>query len=61
MMLTFFSRAICPSSLHGYEYVWPKFHRVLNMPPVLIMPARRIRPVCDYTRVTQGCEHALIT
>ena len=39
------------------EYAWSKFHRVLNMPPVLNMQELGIWQGCKYTRVTQGFEH----
>ena len=42
----------------GSKYAWSKFHRVLNMSPILNMPGLRIWLVCDYTKVTQCCEYA---
>ena len=35
------------------------FHRVLNMPPVL-MPGLRIWQGCEYAMVTQGAEYSRI-
>ena len=45
----------------GHEYNWSKFHRVLNMLPVLNLPGLRIWPGCYYTRVTRDCEYAWIS
>ena len=42
----------------GFEYVWPTFHRVLNMSPVLNMSGLKIWQRCEYVRVTQGAEYA---
>ena len=43
------------------EYVWSKFHRVLNMPSVLNMLGLGIGQVCEYARVTQASEYARIS
>ena len=43
-----------------FECVWSKFHRVLNMPPVLNMPGLGIWQGCEYARVTQGSGYARI-
>ena len=39
-------------------YPWSMFRRVLNKPPVLNMPERRIWQGCEYVRVTQRAEYA---
>ena len=44
----------------GFEYVWSTFHRVLNMSPVLNMSGLKIWQRCEYVRVTQGAEYALV-
>ena len=36
------------------------FHRVLNMSPVLNMSGLKIWQRCEYVRVTQGAEYALV-
>ena len=40
------------------EYAWQKFHKVLNMPPVLNMQGLGIKEGCEYARVTQDPEYA---
>ena len=41
-------------------HVWSSFRMYLNMHPVLNMPSFRIRQGCEYAKVTQGAEYALI-
>ena len=45
----------------GSECAWSKFHRVLNMPPVLDIPGHGICQLCEYASVTQGAEYAWVS
>ena len=42
----------------GSEYALLKFHRVLNMPPILSMLRLGTFQGCEYARVTQGAKYA---
>ena len=42
----------------GSVYACLKFHRVLNMPPVLNMLGLRIWQGCEYASATRGAEYA---
>ena len=44
-----------------FECSWSKFHRVLNMPPVLNMPRLEICQSCEHARIMQGAEYAWIS
>ena len=48
------------SLLQSSEYVWSKVHRVLDVPQVLNMPWFGIWQGCEYVKVIQGSEYALI-